>query len=145
MRGWVVVCSVLGVCLLVGGCGQQGPPRKPTFKVTGKVVVDGAPPTSSIQITCHSLSGMDPNMPTASQCETNPDGTFEIATYQQGDGVPVGDYVLTFTSREFNMMARTYVGPDKLNNRYADPQKSEFKFTVKDKPVDLGEIQLTTK
>lgn len=144
-----VLCLVTGVfCLslvLVGCGGDNGPPRKQTFKVTGKVTVDGAAPSFPIQITCHSLSGTDPQMPTASECQTNPDGTFEIATYQSGDGVPAGDYVLTFASRDINMMTRTYSGPDKLNNRYSDPQKSEFKFSVKDKPVDLGEIQLTTK
>jgi hypothetical protein len=39
----------------------------------------------------------------------------------------------------------SYGGPDRLNNRYRDPQKSTVRFTVKDEPVDLGSIELTTK
>jgi hypothetical protein len=98
-----------------------------------------------VQIECHNVAGMDAEMPTFSSCVSNPDGTFEIATYKQGDGVPAGDYVLTFACQEFNLMSRSYGGPDKLNKRYSDPKKSDIKFTVKDKSVDLGEIQLTTK
>lgn len=136
------------LCLgLVWGCGggQKGPPRKQTFKVTGKVAVDGEAPAAPVQISCIPAAGMDEKTPTYSATETKPDGTFEIATYQQGDGVPEGDYLLTFSSREMNVMKGQYTGPDKLKERYSDPKKSDIKFTVKDKPVDLGEIKLTTK
>jgi len=45
-----------------------------------------------------------------------------------------------------NMLSRSYGGPDKLNKRYTNPEKSEIKFTVEPgKPVDLGVIELTTK
>jgi hypothetical protein len=43
-------------------------------------------------------------------------------------------------------MSRDYSGPDKLNDRYSDPEKSEIKVTVMPgEPTDLGEIKLTTK
>jgi len=112
--------------------------------VTGKVTVDGQAPLAAVQIEAHNVAGMDAQMPTLSQCETNPDGTFEITTYVTGDGIPAGDYLLTFSCSEFNAMARSY-GPDKLNKRYSNPKTSEIKFTIKDKSVDLGEIKLTTK
>lgn len=142
---WLVL-GIGALCLsAVAGCGPEGPPRKETFRVRGKVSVDGQAPPAPVQIEAQNVAGMDAEMPTISQSETNPDGTFEIATYQQGDGVPAGDYVLTFSCREFNVMSRSYAGPDKLNKRYSDAKKSEVKFTVKDKSVDLGEIKLTTK
>jgi len=141
---WIALLGVALCAVQVAGCGTKGPPRKQTFPVSGKVTVDGAAPPSTVQVECHNVAGMDEKMPTFSRTETKTDGTFEVATYEQKDGVPPGDYVLVFTSREFNVMSRDY-GPDKFNGRYSDPKKSDFKFTVKDKPVDLGEIKLTTK
>lgn len=142
----VGLCAVwLGVGLTLAGCGDKGPAVKPTFKVTGKITVDGAPPGSPIQVECHNVAGMDQKMPSVSQCESKDDGSFEIATYRAGDGVPEGDYVLTFTWQEFQLMSRSYGGPDKLNGRYTDKDKSQTKFSVKNKSVALGEIKLTTK
>jgi hypothetical protein len=144
MHRALVCCCALGL-IVVMGCGPSGPPRKETFKVKGKLTVDGAPPELAVQIECHDVKGFDADMPTFSRCDSQEGGVFEIATYQKGDGVPVGEYVLTFTSREFNLMSRDYTGPDKLKNRYKDPEKSEIKFSIVDKSVDLGEIKLTTK
>lgn len=130
----------------LAGCGGEKPFRKSTSVVTGKVTVDGVAPTSDIQIECHPVNGMDAKHPTVSQTLTGPEGTFKISTYQQGDGVPAGDYALTFYWGEFNLMSNAYSGPDKLKDRYRDPQQSAIKLTVKDgKPTDLGIIDLTTK
>jgi hypothetical protein len=135
-------------CLLLtaSGCwGPQGPPRKQTFTVKGKFTVDGVEPGDSLQVVCHNKAGLDAAMPTVSQAISHPDGGFEIATYEKGDGVPPGDYVLTVVWREFNTMSMSYTGKDKLNGRYEDPATSPVQFTVQDKPVDLGVIPLTTK
>jgi hypothetical protein len=81
-----------------------------------------------------------------SQTETKPDGSFEIATYESGDGVPEGDYVLTFSWQAFNLLSNSYSGPDKLKQRYSDSKASEVRLTVKaGEPTDLGEIKLTTE
>jgi hypothetical protein len=144
----VHVLLLAAIAILSLSCSKKEEPfRKPTFPVIGKVTVDGSVPSSSIQVHCYSTGTIDTEHPTFSQTETKPDGTFEISTYQSGDGVPVGDYVLTFIWQEFNMFNRTYAGPDKLNNRYSDPKTSEIKLTVKEggAPTDLGEIKLTTK
>jgi hypothetical protein len=74
---------------------------------------------------------------------SNPDGTFEISTYQQGDGVPNGEYVLTIVWGKLNLMTRTYGGPDKLKGAYSDPKTSKFTFKVSGGPVDLGPLDLT--
>lgn len=142
-----LIGSVLVLCSLVvlQGCAKKNPNWKQTFKVTGKVTVDGQPPMSPIQIVCHDITGIDKQKPSVSQCDTADDGTFEIATYTKGDGVPVGEYKLTFTWQEFSLMSRGYSGPDKLKKRYSDPAKSEIKFSVVDKPVKLDNIELTTK
>jgi hypothetical protein len=77
---------------------------------------------------------------------TGPDGKFAISTYQSADGVPAGEYLLTFVWGRFDMISKSYGGPDKLNGRYADHQKSEHRVQVESgKPTDLGRIELTTK
>ena len=52
-------------------------------------------------------------------------GTFAFRTYGDRDGVPAGNYVLTFTQL-VDRGKRGYFGPDGLKNLYNDPDKSEF-------------------
>jgi hypothetical protein len=143
VRCQCLICLGLLVSLL--GCGPKGPARKSTVKVTGVVLVEGAPPSSSIQIQCHNVAGIEQQMPTLSQAMTNHGGVFELSTYETGDGAPPGDYIITMKWQTFNTMSMTYSGEDRLNGRYSDPATSTFKFTVKDQPLDLGELQLTLK
>jgi len=139
-----VMLSFCGLTLL--SCGPQGPARKATYPVKGMVLVDGTPPGSPILIHCHPADGqVDAKMPTISQAISDALGAFEIATYEAGDGVPPGEYTLTFTWKHFSSMSMSYSGPDKLNDRYNDPKKSPVTFTVSDQPIDLGTIELTTK
>ncbi len=56
-------------------------------------------------------------MPTVSSAFTGPDGEFSISTYESGDGVPAGDYVLTFMWGQKEAFSGRYGGPDKLGNR----------------------------
>ena len=137
-----VVASVL-VCGIACSKEQRGN-RKETSPVKGKVLVDGQP-VGQMAVRCFSVTGIDKENPSLSSCFTGQDGTFQISTYEQGDGVPEGEYALTFQWGELNLFSKSYDG-DKLNGRYNDPAKSEVKFTVtKGQPVELGEIKLTTK
>jgi hypothetical protein len=132
--------------LCLCSCGaKQDANRKPTFPVTGQLLVDGNP-AEDVQITCHAVGGVDKENPTSSRTDTGEHGVFKFSTYAGGDGVPEGDYVLTFFWGQTNVFTREYVGPDKLNDRYRDPKKSEVSFTVKKgAPTDLGTIELTSK
>jgi hypothetical protein len=135
---------ILVLCAMCCSC-DKGPPRKATFPVTGTVRVDGKP-VDQMAIRCISVSGMDAQDPTESATFTDAEGNFQIATYQKGDGVPVGSYVLTFEWGQWNYISMQYGGPDKLNGKYADPKTSTIKFDVKEgQPTDLGTIELTTK
>jgi hypothetical protein len=131
----------------LSGCGgAEEPFTKETFPVKGKITVDGTPPDSPIQIMCHPQGQIDTTHPTISKSETTDGGNFEISTYTSGDGMPEGEYALTFVWQKFNTFSRGFQGPDKLKKRYSDPKKSEITFSVKPgEPVDLGVIELTTK
>lgn len=140
--------SLLLGALLVGvlsSCGEEkGPPRKETYPVTGQVIVDGQP-AENLAVKCHNLEGMDKEDPTVSSAFTDEEGKFELSTYESGDGVPPGEYVLTFFWGQRNMISMTYGGPDKLNGKYRDPEQSEFRITVENgEPTDLGRIELST-
>ncbi len=140
-----LLLGALGCCVFFSSCAPKGPPRKETFPVKGEVSVDGQP-AGGLAITCNNVAGMDAKMPTVSQTFTKDDGKFEISTYGQGDGVPEGEYTLTFIWGKPDLLHGGYGGPDKLKGRYKDPQKSTIRFKVeKGKPTDLGKIELTTK
>lgn len=134
------------IAVLSLGCGGgEQPFRKATSPTKGTVMVDGIPPGSGVQIQCHPVGPPDPEHPSVSATETDPAGKFSISTYESGDGLPAGEYVLTFTWQEFNVMSRSYSGEDKLNGRYSDPATSQIKLTVKEgEENDLGTIELTT-
>lgn len=133
--------------LSLSGCGgAEEPFTKETFPVKGKITIDGNPPGSPVQVNCHPLGEIDKEHPTVSGCNTTEDGAFEISTYTSGDGMPEGDYALTFAWQKFNTFSRSFGGPDKLKKRYSNPKKSEITFSVKPgEPVDLGVIELKTK
>jgi len=134
----------MGMLWTFCGCGESHPDWLPTYPVTGKVLVDGEP-VEFLAVYCDRLSELDKEHPTKSQCFTQKDGSFTIGTYLSNDGVPEGDYALTFQWGEINRYSRGYDG-DKLNGRYSDPEESALKFTVEPgQPIDLGTIELTTK
>ncbi|MGH7199971.1 MAG: hypothetical protein ACREJB_05160 [Planctomycetaceae bacterium] len=133
------------VLLLLGSCSEERGDRKETFPVTGRVVVDGRPPSSPIKITCHNLAGIDKQDPTYSWCMTGEEGRFSLSTYESGDGVPPGEYALTFFWGEMNLISMSYGGQDKLGGQYDSPEESPATFTVKPgEPTDLGKIELAT-
>ncbi|MFQ5732027.1 MAG: hypothetical protein ACE5KM_08735 [Planctomycetaceae bacterium] len=141
----VRAAAILTVALCCS-CGKEETNRKPTFPVTGRVTVDGKAPGSPIAVKCHPVDGMDKQNPTISSAFTAEGGKFEISTYNSGDGIPEGQYVLTFYWGKHNPFTMNYGGPDKLKNRYKNPKTSKFKITVKaGEPTDLGRIDLKTK
>jgi hypothetical protein len=135
------------LCAVLCSCGEEKDPnRKATFPVTGKLTVDGAAPSSPVKIECHDVKGMDKENPTFSRAMTAGEGAFFLSTYVTADGVPEGDYVLTFEWVEWNAFSNNYGGPDKLNGRYKDPKTSKVALKVDGSgPVDLGTIELKTK
>ena len=139
--------GMLGAAILlsvVGGC-SGGDNRKPTYPVTGVLVVDGQP-AEAVRITLNDVKGMDPNKPTYSETFSDKDGKFAVSTYEKGDGVPEGEYVLTFYWGTINPLNMQYGGEDKLKQKYVDPATSQFRIKVdKGKPNDMGRIELSTK
>jgi hypothetical protein len=96
-----------------------------------------------LQVTCHDVKGIDTADPTVSAALTDQDGKFAVSTYQSGDGVPEGEYVLTFVWGKFDLISKSY-GGDRLKGRYSDPRKSAWRCKVETgKPTELGRMNLT--
>ena len=137
--------SVAILLAIAIGCSPQGPPRTPTFPVTGQVYVDGQP-AAELAVFFTNTNGVDKNQPTFSTANTDAEGKFKVSTYESGDGIPEGTYAVTFMWGQVNLMTMSYGGPDKLNDRYSDPETSTFKVTVKrGERADMGKLLLTTK
>lgn len=139
LAGWVLFGAMVG-------CGPQST-NKPTYPVVGRVLVDGQP-ADYLAVNVEPVDGkLDPEQPTVSQAFTDADGRFSLSTYVQGDGVPEGEYVLTFMWGQMNLISMNYGGPDKLKGRYQSAQDSNVRFTVQKskEKMDLGDIELTTK
>jgi hypothetical protein len=140
---WMLPLGVL-MCLGATGCGRGGGGAKATFPVRGEVYVDGRP-ADALAVRCTDLQGVDADQPTLSATFTDDAGKFALSTYRSGDGVPQGEYVLTFEWGKWNFFSGTYGGPDKLKGRYRNPDASEFRVSVTGKgPVDLGRIELSS-
>ena len=132
------------MCLFFCSCSDGPPDRKETSPVTGEVYVDGQL-AALLQVKCHNINGLDTADPTVSSAMTDQDGKFAISTYLSGDGLPEGEYVLTFMWGKLNLISKNYGGPDKLKDRYRDPQKSDYQVQVKAGVLsDLGRIELST-
>lgn len=143
------IASILGLLLGVGcaDTGPKGPPRVKTIPVTGKVLVDGSTVElpRQVLIRAHVVGGESPTS-TEPAAYANPDGTFAFSTYEAGDGVPAGEYKLTFQLGHRNLMRARFEGDD-FKGRYSDPDKSEHTLSVGEdaEPIDLGTIELSTK
>ncbi|HLJ12600.1 MAG TPA: hypothetical protein VKU82_15505 [Planctomycetaceae bacterium] len=132
--------------LSLSSCGKNAePPHRETFPVTGEVEVDGSP-AADVAVTFTDVKGFDAKNPILSSAYTDKEGKFKISTFKEGDGVPEGEYVLTFEWCARNAFTGVYGGPDKFKGRYNDPKISPFKVTVKKGvPNEHLKIGLVTK
>ena len=139
-RGFLVMILL---CVIPSCSREQMPdgPRVPVVPVTGLVMIDGEA-AKHLAVTCH-LVGEKPETVPMSSAFTDEIGQFRIGTFEAGDGAPPGQYKITFEWGQINLMSGRYEG-DKLNGAYADPETSEFSFSLQDgEPLDLGLFELT--
>eukprot|EP00913_Durusdinium_trenchii_P035347 g33077.t1 len=109
------------------------PMPKKAFITAEEVYVDGKAPDSPIAVKCHPVAGIDKADPTVSSAFTEDEGKFSISTYEKGDGIPPGEYILTFYWGKRNVISMNYGGPDKLKGRYKDVKKSKIKAPAAEK------------
>jgi hypothetical protein len=139
------ILAVTFACLVCCSCGPKDPIKfKPTFSVTGRVLVDGQP-TAGVEVRGMGVAGKVEGAPTSPVASSDAAGKFTMQTYKRDDGVSAGEYDLVFYWAGAAGRNPGSDPPDKLNNRYRTADKSPKKLIVTDGPVDLGDILLTTK
>jgi hypothetical protein len=140
-----LISKLLLLCLLAVGCfGEERKPlnAKVVIPVSGVVLVDGAP-VAGIRMKFHAAT-QDPRNATLSMATTDDEGGFKAWTYRVDDGVPPGDYTVTFDDQS-QTQPHMRSSPDRFKGKYSDPNTSKFKLTVPEngEPIDMGEIKLT--
>ncbi len=110
-----------------------GEARLKVFPLAGKVTIDGQPPQSSdrrkkILVVLNDATKPDQHILERPVVVCSPSGEFAFHTYAERDGVPAGEYVLTFV-QFLDRGKRGYFGPDGFKNLYSDPQKQEFRVS----------------
>ncbi|QGQ30247.1 hypothetical protein [Gimesia maris] len=144
MIGTKSVNNLLSLCIIftIFGCGDsapQGGPRAKTVPLTGRVLVDGKP-EEGVTVSCHPINGGVDNRVLSGA--TDASGKVFVSTYVSGDGVPPGEYTLTFKWMKKGPGSEK----DLLNGRYSNPDKSEYRVTaVEGQAADLNKIDLKTK
>lgn len=137
--------AVILSALMIAGCGPEGPqggPRVETYPITGTVHIDGKP-EQAILVTCHPVG--ESAVHTTISGFTDEQGRFSIGTYESGDGAPEGEYKLTVKWGQWGLNGR-YGGPDKLKDRYSDPDSSEYSVVVSPgNEADVGILELSTE
>ena len=138
-RGTVALALAV-LMIVLPACGNG---RKTVYPVHGKILVDGKPAPDAVVMFHPNFE--DPNrvMPFG---QADAEGNFAISSYVNGDGAPVGEYIVTFEWRERSgLLKNNFEGPDRLKGRYYDPKKSNFRVTVEKKKHDLPPFELTSK
>jgi hypothetical protein len=86
------ICSAIFICLIVLGCNDGRPKR---VAVSGKVTIDGQPlKIGTVQFYSQTAKGR----PSMGKIES--DGTFSLYTFEQKDGIPLGAFDVSVTSKQ---------------------------------------------
>ncbi|HMC10171.1 MAG TPA: BON domain-containing protein [Pirellulaceae bacterium] len=133
------VALVAAVVLV--GCSRSGPPRVTTHTTKGSVTYQGQP-ISGAFLALHPKANPRPDVP-SSTATVRPDGSFAVTTYDAGDGVPEGDYVVTIQWRKATKSGGDFVtGPNLLPARYSRPETSDVVVHVAGGQNELPPITL---
>jgi hypothetical protein len=137
----------LGAAILLAGCG--GDPNKPPLgKVSGTVTYNGKPVTSgSVIFTPVAGQGAETGQVATGQLES--DGSYTMTTFDFGDGVVLGQHVVTVEARgeDINRLNQpkpdgtiAYILPKPIvPPKYTSPATSPLRYTVEagGKTIDL--------
>lgn len=144
-----IAAAGLAVCLCSCEQAQKGGiDRKPVQPVTGKLTLNGEPAPAGMQILAHPKaeieSGRQAYRPINGHVDEN--GTLSFTTYDKGDGLPTGQYVLTFEWRPMRQTIAMFGAPqfyeDQLQGKFVDPAASEYTIAIAEGENDIGQFDL---
>jgi hypothetical protein len=134
----VVGAALLAVASL--GCGKATPERIATHPAKGTITFKGQPMPGAF-VTLHPKSPVE-NVP-APRANVDKDGTFAVTTYNNGDGAPEGDYVLTVQWYKLIKNGKDVsAGPNVIPPKYTKPQTSDVVIHIAAGENELKPIKL---
>ena len=147
--GTVLAATLLVATTVLAGCSKSGPPREATNAAKGQVLLDGEPLAGAFVVlhrqgeTAAEGSSEAPKAP-AARALTEADGRFTLTTYDAGDGVPAGEYVVTVVQRPAQKNGESFEpGPNVLPPRYASPTTTNLKVRIAAGENELAPLALT--
>jgi hypothetical protein len=140
--GVLALMGALGGLMLLAGCGdsQDG---VPVYPARGTVLYQGAP-AEGAKVVLYDTNRQDPKAPFPTG-EVQPDGTFRLTSYEEGDGAPAGTYKVTITWLEpipEGVNREMYSPADRLGGRYANPEQSPLEVTIVEGNNELEPLEL---
>ena len=136
MRKWSVFATFAVLALWVSACSkgpQSSENRKPVHPVHGQLFVGGKPAGGAFVLFVPVNEPPEPVDPRP-RSEVAPDGSFDLNMYEEKDGAPVGEYIVTVMWMDSD--------GDKLKGQFSDIAKSKIRATVKEGPNQLPPFKL---
>ena len=129
---------LLGVCACLAiGCGDSG--RLPTYEARGTVVFPDGHPLEGGTIIFEST-----DHPVSPRSIILKDGSFELHTYEIGDGAPAGSYRVAIRPSSQTQYDRDERRPPPIiPGKYEDFEKSGLEYTVEAK--EPNEFNITVE
>lgn len=127
---------LLALLTLSSGCMFREPPRVAgrlkTIPVGGTVTLDGSPVEGATIMFCA------PNLKLTAYGKTDVTGAYQLTTYEQGDGAPVGHFQVTIRKQEHEVTAKSdhpALPPasrslDRLPLKYAESETSGLSVDI---------------
>jgi hypothetical protein len=139
-RGLFPLFLVLVLALLCSACSSG---RKPVHSVRGQILVDGQPAAQAQVLFRPAEGGNNDPQPTG---QTDDQGYFHLTSYVNGDGAPVGDYLVTVTwFRVYGGNGQEVVRYNALPQHYADPKNSQLRVSIAKGNNELTPLQLYSR
>ena len=138
---WFLLWTVMLPALTASGCSDG---RAQVHPVSGKVTFLGQPP-SGAQIVLHAVGRSAPSDITPVGV-VQEDGSFTVTACEPGDGAPAGDYVATI--QWFKIVSDGGGGgrgPNVLPPKYASPQTTPIRISVKEGGTEVPPIEITRR
>jgi hypothetical protein len=119
---WGKALATALLAVAVVGCGKAAPERVATHPAKGTITFKGQP-TPGAFVTLHPKTPLE-NVP-APRANVGKDGSFEVTTFNGGDGAPEGDYIVTVQWYKPVKNGNDVVaGPNVIPPKYGKPQTS---------------------
>ena len=106
---------------------QTGRSKEAVFPFAGTVTIDGQPPKlegrQSLIVMLFDTTKPDLKLSQRPFVECDDAGKFAFSTYEKGDGIKPGTYVVA-VAELMETKPRLWLGPDRLNSLYNDPDRN---------------------